>query len=171
MAASTTNPGQGSEDVARMQALLKEAGVAEYEPTIISQLLDVAYATTAQLLTGARAISQHCSKSSIDETDVQIAMEFSGALVDRTPDRVKILQMSAEKNSQPLPQIRHNFGLKLPNDRFCLLQPNMEWRPNDNPQQNIAPIVPRAEAAPIQQLRPEHVTNLLKRKHEEDFDS
>uniref|UniRef100_A0A1I7X6G5 RECA_2 domain-containing protein n=1 Tax=Heterorhabditis bacteriophora TaxID=37862 RepID=A0A1I7X6G5_HETBA len=77
MAATNGAASQGSEDIARMQALLKEAGITDYEPRVISQLLDVAYATTAQLLTSARAISQHCGKMSIDETDIQIAMEFS----------------------------------------------------------------------------------------------
>lgn len=36
----------GSEDVARMQALLREAGVTEYEPRVLSQLLDVWFFTS-----------------------------------------------------------------------------------------------------------------------------
>ncbi|KAJ1366785.1 hypothetical protein KIN20_027547 [Parelaphostrongylus tenuis] len=40
--------------------------------------------------------------------------------------------MASERNGQPLLQVRHNFGLKLPNDRqFCLLHPNVEWRGSD----------------------------------------
>ena len=43
MAASNGTASGGSEDVARMQALLREAGVTEYEPRVLSQLLDVSF--------------------------------------------------------------------------------------------------------------------------------
>jgi hypothetical protein len=33
-------------------------------------------------------------------------------------------ELAAEKNAQPLPPIRQNYGLRLPNDRFCQLQQN-----------------------------------------------
>ena len=35
--------------------------------------------------------------------------------------------LAQEKNSQPLPQIRQNYGLRLPNDRFCQLQSNFVY--------------------------------------------
>ena len=35
--------------------------------------------------------------------------------------------MAFERNRQALPPIRQNFGLRLPNDRFCQVQPNFEY--------------------------------------------
>ncbi|CAJ0598166.1 unnamed protein product [Cylicocyclus nassatus] len=118
-------------DISHVKAILEEAGITDYDPRVVHLLLDLLYTTTSGLLTEAKAISQHCGKMVIDETDVQIAVEMSGLLCDGKPNRADLLKMACERNAQPLPQIRHNFGLKLPNDRFCLLQPNVEWRGSD----------------------------------------
>lgn len=37
------------------------------------------------------------------------------------------MDLAAQKNSQPLTPMRQNFGLRLPNDRFCQVQPNFEF--------------------------------------------
>lgn len=37
------------------------------------------------------------------------------------------MDLAAQKNSQPLAPLRQNFGLRLPNDRFCQVQPNYEF--------------------------------------------
>ncbi|KAK5971771.1 Transcription initiation factor IID, partial [Trichostrongylus colubriformis] len=151
------------------------------DPRVVHLLLDLLYSTTSNLLTHAKAISQHCGKMVIDEPDVQIAVDFSGFLNDGHPSRDYVLKIAAERNSQPLPQIRHNFGLKLPNDRFCLLQPNVEWRGSDRTtadllsnNSSLTVGLPPASSAyvddSLQQLRPEHVTNILKRPAEDDFD-
>jgi hypothetical protein len=41
--------------------------------------------------------------------------------------------MAAEKNALPLPQIRQDYGLRLPNDRFCQVQPNFAYVAKRNP--------------------------------------
>ncbi|VDK55028.1 unnamed protein product [Cylicostephanus goldi] len=220
-----------SRDISHVKAILEEAGITDYDPRVVHLLLDLLYTTTSGLLTEAKAISQHCGKMVIDETDVQIAVEMSGEyrrcssvycrcnvqyqvsasgigfvvflkkyfiirvittstehvnydsglLCDGKPNRADLLKMACERNAQPLPQIRHNFGLKLPNDRFCLLQPNVEWRGSDRTTADLlannAPLTVGQPPAhgygddSLQQLRPEHVTNLLKRPAEEDFDA
>ncbi|XGW17410.1 hypothetical protein V3C99_002203 [Haemonchus contortus] len=170
-----------SRDIAHVKAILEEAGVTDYDPRVVHLLLDLLYSTTSSLLTQAKAISQHCGKMVIDEPDVQIAVDFSGFLADCNPSRDYVLKTAAERNSQPLPQIRHNFGLKLPNDRFCLLQPNVEWRGSERStaellSNNTSLTVGQPPASTayadesLQQLRPEHVTNILKRPAEDDFD-
>ncbi|PIO73424.1 transcription initiation factor IID, subunit [Teladorsagia circumcincta] len=172
---------EASRDIAHVKAILEEAGVTDYDPRVVHLLLDLLYSTTSSLLTQAKAVSQHCGKMVIDEPDVQIAVDFSGFLSDGNTSRDYVLKIAAERNSQPLPQIRHNFGLKLPNDRFCLLQPNVEWRGSDRTtadllSNNTSLTVgqPPASSAyvddSLQQLRPEHVTNILKRSAEDDFD-
>ncbi|VDO75692.1 unnamed protein product, partial [Haemonchus placei] len=85
---------------------------------------------------------------------------IAGFLADCNPSRDYVLKTAAERNSQPLPQIRHNFGLKLPNDRS---EPFLSVR---------YPFFTSTAYADesLQQLRPEHVTNILKRPAEDDFD-
>ncbi|KAJ1362276.1 hypothetical protein KIN20_021788 [Parelaphostrongylus tenuis] len=170
-----------SRDITHLKAIIEEAGIVDYDPRVVHLLLDLLYATTSGLLMKAKAMSQHCGKIVIDETDVQMAVDFCGILYDTRPRRAEVLKMASDRNGQPLPQVRHNFGLKLPNDRFCLLQPNVEWRGSDR---NTADLLSNNRSVGVgqlsgtgpyvddslQQLRPEHVTNLLKRSTEEDFD-
>lgn len=171
-----------SRDISHVKAILEEAGVTDYDPRVVHMLLDLLYTTTSGLLTQAKAVSQHCGKMVIDEPDVQIAVDMSGVLSDGSAKRTEILRMASERNVQALPQIRHNFGLKLPNDRFCLLQPNVEWRGSERPSSDLlsdnasVSVGQATGAAPyvddsLQHLRPEHVTNILKRPADDDFDA
>ncbi|WKX99830.1 hypothetical protein Q1695_014593 [Nippostrongylus brasiliensis] len=171
-----------SRDIGHIKAILEESGITDYDPRVVHLLLDLLYTTTSDLLTKAKAISQHCGKMVIDEPDVQIAADFSasGVLDKSSPSRSNLIKIAADRNTQALPQIRHNFGLKLPNDRFCLLQPNVEWRGSDRTtadllSNNSSLTVGQPPASAyvddsLQQLRPEHVTNILKRPAEDDFD-
>jgi len=159
---------QTSADVAAMQRLLLEEGLADWDPVVVGQLLDIANAHVTRILKTAKTVAQHCGKERIDENDVAVAMDFN---VQSHIDRNRLHALSVEKNAHPLPNIRHNFGLKLPNDRFCLLQPNYTWKgetPTSSQEDTVA--APVADAT-TQQLKPEHVVNLLRRKPDEDFDS
>ncbi|GMR39887.1 hypothetical protein PMAYCL1PPCAC_10082, partial [Pristionchus mayeri] len=184
-----------SSDVARMEQLLRDAGVTEYEPRVVAQLLEIAHMATRRVLESARAVSAHCEKAAIDENDVQIALEFTKILVNQSAERERLIKMAAERNAQPLPAIRHNFGLKLPNDRFCLLQPNVEWRAEKRPEeeteraggggpqhqptsfssmgggghQSMQQQV-RGMGRAKEEVRPEHVSNMLKRPAPDDYD-
>lgn len=77
-------------------------------------------------------LSRHAEKAQIEAEDVQTAADMLGVLTTNAPDREKILQLANDKNQQPLPQIRHNYGLKLPNDRFCQLQQNFVYKADDS---------------------------------------
>ncbi|CAJ0586931.1 unnamed protein product, partial [Mesorhabditis spiculigera] len=161
--------GHHSEDVIRSKALLADLGVEEYDPKVLDLLNDIAYQTATELLNTARSVSTHCGKSSIEVTDVRIASEFLGYNRADGPTRDQITQIAKHTNEQPLPQIRHSNGLKLPNDRFCLLQNNVRWR-MDNP----PPAKPAAHLGAGDmptQFRPEQVNAMLKRKAPaDDFD-
>ncbi|GMT18310.1 hypothetical protein PFISCL1PPCAC_9607, partial [Pristionchus fissidentatus] len=184
-------PGQSS-DVARMEQLLKDAGVQEYEPRVVGQLLEIAYMATRRVLESAKSVSVHCEKQQIDENDVQLALEFTKILVNQSAERERMMKMAAERNAQPLPPIRHNFGLKLPNDRFCLLQPNVEWRAEKREEREMggggermptsfSSMMPSSmqQSQHVQQqqlqpqhqmVRPEHVSSMLKRPAPDDYD-
>lgn len=43
------------------------------------------------------------------------------------PSKMFLMELAAQKNNQPLLPIRQNYGLRLPNDRFCQVQPNFSY--------------------------------------------
>ncbi|VDN03994.1 unnamed protein product [Thelazia callipaeda] len=165
-------------DAQVMQAILKDMGITEYEPRVISQLLEFAYKYTTEILDDARSVSEHAGKKQIDETDVQFAIDNAASTwKSERPNKQLLVEFAEQKNAVPLPSIRQNYGLRLPNDRFCLIQPNMSWKSNEqlreiNEQMSRKeePIVRSTEAA--RQTRPEAISSLLKRKanDDEDFD-
>lgn len=53
---------------------------------------------------------------------------FAGFLKSERPSRQLLVEFAEQKNAVPLPAIRQNYGLRLPNDRFCLIQPNVGWK-------------------------------------------
>ncbi|EFO86850.1 hypothetical protein GCK72_010346 [Caenorhabditis remanei] len=175
-AEATTNAADGySKEAVTIIGLLGECGINEFDPRVVSMLMDVQYAVTSKVLQVASGLSRHAEKQRIETDDVQTAADILGVLSSNTPDREKILQMANDKNQQPLPQIRHNYGLKLPNDRFCQLQQNFVYKADDSYQEMEMQQVahpPRIIEPPSAVLRPEHVQNMLKRRApEDDFDS
>ncbi|CAJ0945801.1 unnamed protein product, partial [Mesorhabditis belari] len=158
-----------SEDVNRAQNLLRELGVEEYDPRVVDMLLDIAYQTATEMLLTARAVSSNCGKSAIDATDVRIASGFLGYNKVDSPSREQTTQIAANTNTTPLPQIKHSCGLKLPNDRFCLLQNNVQWR-MDNPPPKMR-LTQQGGGDAGSQIRPEQVSGILKRRAPtDDFD-
>ncbi|OZC08462.1 transcription initiation factor IID, subunit [Onchocerca flexuosa] len=164
-------------DAQVMEAILKDMEVTDYEPRVISQMLEFAYRYTAEILEDARSISEHAGKKQIDESDVQFAIDNAGFWKSERPSRQLLVELAEQKNAVPLPPIRQNYGLRLPNDRFCLIQPNMGWKSNEQlreiNEQMIRKEEPTVRPAEItRQTRPEAITNLLKRKatDDEDFD-
>ncbi|MFH4982778.1 hypothetical protein AB6A40_009487 [Gnathostoma spinigerum] len=167
-------------DAQVMQAMLREMGVTDFEPRVVSQLLEFAYRYTTEILEDARSISEHAGKKQIDESDVQFAVDnASCSWRSLRPDRQLMIELAEQKNVIPLPPIRVNFGLRLPNDRFCLVQPNVQWKSNDRLRE-ISEQMSReeneSEERPLDTSRPiknEAVTNLLKRRapDDDDFDT
>lgn len=166
-------------DAQVMQAILKDMGITDYEPRVISQMLEFAYRYTTEILEDARSISEHGGKKQIDEADVQFAVENSASSSkSERPSRQLLVEFAEQKNAIPLPPIRQNYGLRLPNDRFCLIQPNMQWKSNEQ-LRDINEQLSRKEESivrpseTIKQTRPDAITNLLKRKapDDEDFDA
>uniref|UniRef100_A0A0R3S310 Transcription initiation factor TFIID subunit 9 n=1 Tax=Elaeophora elaphi TaxID=1147741 RepID=A0A0R3S310_9BILA len=164
-------------DAQVMEAMLKEMGVTDYEPRVISQMLEFAYRYTAEILEDARSISEHAGKKQIDEADVQFAIDNAGFWKSERPSRQLLVEFAEQKNAVPLPAIRQNYGLRLPNDRFCLIQPNVGWKSNEQLREINEQMIRKEEPAvrpvdAVRPTRPEAITNLLKRKapDDEDFD-
>ena len=64
-----------SKDAQTMIAVLKEMGIDEFEPRVVSQLLEFSYRYTTNLLEDARAFSQHANKKTIDSEDIKMAIK------------------------------------------------------------------------------------------------
>ncbi|CAI5444140.1 unnamed protein product [Caenorhabditis angaria] len=173
----------GSSEVAAIQELLAECGVEEYDSRVVGMLMDVQFSMTSKILELASGLARHNQKQVIDSDEIHAVNDILGILKEVAPDhREKMLQTSIEKNEHALPQIRHNYGLKLPNDRFCQLAPNLEFRTDDyelmdTSTSNIPHFDPQQLHQQQQQqsqtmLRPDVVQNILKRRApEDDFDS
>ncbi len=124
-----------------MVAILKEAGVTDYEPRVVSQMLEFAYRYVSDILEDAKVYSEHAEKKNIDGEDVELAIQSRvETSFTRPPPREFLVDLAKEKNSVPLPDIKQQYGLKLPPDRYCLLQPNyrLNSRPSTVPQTRVS---------------------------------
>lgn len=118
-------------DAKVMAAILKDAGVEEYEPRVINQMLEFSYRYVSDVLDDARIYSEYSSKKSIDAEDVRLAVQMK---VENTltnpPSREMLSELAQEKNAIPLPPLKQQYGLRLPPDRYCTLQPNFRLKPS-----------------------------------------
>jgi len=123
---SSTGPAkQIPRDAVVMQALLKEMGVAIHEPRVVNQMLDFVYRYVTNVVEEARFYSVYAKKKSIDMEDIKLAIRMANdKSVAAVPPREVLMDLAKSKNSQPLPLLKSTSGLRLPPDRFCLIQPN-----------------------------------------------
>jgi len=123
---SSTGPAkQIPRDAVVMQALLKEMGVAIHEPRVVNQMLDFVYRYVTNVVEEARFYSMYAKKKSIDVEDIKLAIRMANdKSVSAVPPREVLMDLAKSKNSQPLPLLKSTSGLRLPPDRFCLIQPN-----------------------------------------------
>lgn len=106
-------------------AILKEMSITEYEPRVLPQLVEFAYRYVARVLEDSQLFSSYARKKVIDTDDVSLAIQMQ---IDRSfvgpPSRDILLEISRNKNTQPLPPIKSHNGMRLPADRYSLVQPN-----------------------------------------------
>ncbi|KAK3095124.1 hypothetical protein FSP39_010616 [Pinctada imbricata] len=112
-------------DAQVMGAILKDLGVADYEPRLINQMLEFVYRYVTDVLDDAKVYSNHASKKSIDTEDVKLAVQCRMDHSFTTPPPKDLLmEVSKHKNGQVLPLIKPYTGLRLPPDRYCLSSTN-----------------------------------------------
>ncbi|KAL3120655.1 hypothetical protein niasHT_007947 [Heterodera trifolii] len=152
-----------------IKKIFHELGIKEYEPQLVLQLCDISYSLTKEILVDARSVSEFSGKKQVDRSDVDLAIKTFDEKHsnDRTP-KAFVSELAAEKNAQPLHPIRQNYGLRLPNDRFCQLQPNYIYigdDPNNEDQAVHMEERPRqigsSKFNAINNFDPESVSNLL----------
>jgi hypothetical protein len=111
-----------------VKKIFQELGIKEYEPQLLLQISDLAHLLTKQILTEARSLSEFAGKKQIDKSDIEFTLQsFQEKFKPNRPSKVFLTELAEKKNAEPLPPLRQNFGLRLPNDRFCQLQPNFVY--------------------------------------------
>ena len=109
-------------------------GIKNYEPQIVMQMTDLAHSLTKHILLEAQALSEFAGKSQIDRSDVEFAIKScQEKFCPNRPSKMFLMELAAQKNNQPLLPIRQNYGLRLPNDRFCQVQPNFVYDDQSSP--------------------------------------
>ncbi|KAI1717117.1 transcription initiation factor IID, 31kD subunit domain-containing protein [Ditylenchus destructor] len=116
------------QSAAMVKKMFAEVGIKEYEPQLVLQMCDLAHSLTKQILVEARSLSEFAGKKQIEKSDVDFAIKsFQEKYKPSRPPKLFLKELAAQKNAEPLPPIRQNYGLRLPNDRFCQLQPNFAF--------------------------------------------
>nr|XP_026501008.1 transcription initiation factor TFIID subunit 9 [Vanessa tameamea] len=117
-------------DAQVIMSIMKEVGIAEYEPRVVNQLLEFTYRYVTSVLDDARVFANHAKKKTIDLDDVRLAVQMQ---LDKSftspPPREVLLELARVKNVNPLPLIKPHCGLRLPPDRYCLSACNYRLKP------------------------------------------
>jgi hypothetical protein len=78
----------------------------------------------------------HAGRKDLDIEDVKVAINTRDAMNLVDPPAREVLQGLARKcNSEPLPNIMERFGVRIPEEKYCLTNANyvVEPRPAANP--------------------------------------
>ncbi|XP_053981009.1 transcription initiation factor TFIID subunit 9 isoform X2 [Hylaeus anthracinus] len=116
-------------DAQVIMSIMKDMGIADYEPKVINQLLEFTYRYVTCILDDSRIYANHAKKKFIDLDDVRLAVKMQ---LERTftnpPPRDVLLDVARAKNNTPLPFVKPSNGLRLPPDRYCLNATNYKLK-------------------------------------------
>ncbi|CAG8568397.1 13118_t:CDS:2 [Acaulospora colombiana] len=113
-----------------MELILRSAGVEDFEPKVIQQLLEFAHRYTVDVIQDALAYAEHTGKNEIDIDDVKLAIQGRINHSFTAPPRQEFLvQLAKEQNKEPLPPVPLKYGLRLPPEKHCLTALNFQLVP------------------------------------------
>ncbi|KAI5696921.1 hypothetical protein M8J76_014126 [Diaphorina citri] len=103
--------------------MFQEAGIKNYDPRCVQQMLEFVNNYTTTILEDSRVYANHAKKKTVDVEDIKLAItnQLSGSFA-KPPPREVLLQLAAERNAVPLPAVKPHCGIRLPPERFCLHQ-------------------------------------------------
>jgi len=114
-----------------MASILRDMGIAEWEPRVINQLMEFSYNYVTTIIDDAKMFSGHARKKNIDVEDVRLAVQmYTDKNVTSPPHRDMLLEVARTKNTSTLPIPKPTSGLRLPPDRFCLTSCNFKLKSN-----------------------------------------
>lgn len=106
--------------------------VKEYDSRIVEQLMNFMYRYTSEVLQDAQRISTRCGASHEGEVgvpDVLLAIQNKGHRGGAPPPLSIVLKIAQQRNQAPLPEIQTKYGLRLPPENECLLNPSYQFAP------------------------------------------
>jgi hypothetical protein len=125
--------GELPDDAVAIQALLRSAGVTDYEPRVVQQLLDFTYRYVADVLQDAEAFGAQVggAPGAVGYDDLMLAIQSRQVHSFVQPPSAVLLQEVADGvNAQPLPaSLRPKPGLRLPPEEDRLTAPTFAYKP------------------------------------------
>ncbi|CAH1781312.1 unnamed protein product [Owenia fusiformis] len=121
-----------------MSSILKDMGVVDYEPRVITQMLEFTYKYVTDVLEDAKVYSNHANKKLIDMEDVKLALQCK---LDNSfttpPPRDLLMEVARHRNNTTLPLIKPYTGPRLPPDRYCLAATNYKLKSVKKPRMQV----------------------------------
>ncbi|EDV25312.1 uncharacterized protein TRIADDRAFT_7341, partial [Trichoplax adhaerens] len=112
-------------DALVIATILKEMGVRDYEPRVVSQLLELIYRYVSDILDDAAIYSNHAQKKQLDADDTRLAIKnFIDQSFTSPPPRDFLVGVARQRNDTPLPIVQVKNGLRLPPERYCMSSAN-----------------------------------------------
>lgn len=112
-----------------MATILRDLGINDYEPGVVTQMLEFSYRYITSVLEDARTYSNHARKKQLDVDDIKLAVQMQCEQNNTAPPtREVLLELSQFRNSTQLPLVKPGAGLRLPPDRHCLTAVNYRLR-------------------------------------------
>ncbi|XP_077298260.1 TBP-associated factor 9 [Arctopsyche grandis] len=154
-------------DAHAIMGMLKELGVTEFDPRVVTQLLEFAHRYVSAVLEDARVFAGHAKKKTVEAEDVRLAAAgHAERAFTAPPPRELLLEVTRGKNLAPLPLIKPHCGLRLPPDRFCLSACNYRLararRPRPAPPAAAPNPTPALNSAPAALKRPPTLVTVSK---------
>ena len=128
--AQVTDGGKAPKDAQVIQAILKDMNLTEYDPKVVTQLMEFLYRYVTSIVEDAKLFSNHSKKKLVDADDIRLAVQmYNEQTAAPPPPRDVLIETSRVRNGQPLPVPKTSSGLRLPPDRFTLTACNYKLRP------------------------------------------
>ncbi|RIB02825.1 transcription initiation factor IID, 31kD subunit-domain-containing protein [Gigaspora rosea] len=110
-----------------MELIIRSAGVSDFEPKVVQQLLEFTHRYTIDVIQDAAAYAEHTGKNDIDDDDIKLAIQgrINHSFI-HPPQQEFLTQLAKEQNKEPLPQVPLRYGLRLPPERHCLTALNFK---------------------------------------------
>jgi len=114
-----------------MVAILRDLGIQDYDPGVLTQMLEFSYRYVSNILEDAKMFSNHARKRGIDAEDIKLAVQVNTEqTVTGPPDRDVLIDLAQSRNNTQLPLVKPGVGLRLPPDRHCLTNTNYKLKSN-----------------------------------------
>lgn len=114
-----------------MAGILRDLGMNDYDPGVLTQMLEFSYRYVTNVLEDAKLYSNHARKRNIDCDDIKLAVQvLTEQNVTCPPTRDVLLDLAQGRNNTQLPLVKPGVGLRLPPDRHCLTSTNYRLKSN-----------------------------------------